>query len=87
MIQCIGISECPMSLACWRKTARRRQVHRGIPPDRFCPCYLKYQSWLTGWLASCLAGGSSKLSNVTRSSFMAPGLIRQVIQLINDRRA
>lgn len=34
MIQCIGISECPMSLL---ETARARQAPRDMPPDRFGP--------------------------------------------------
>lgn len=66
--------------SCWRNSAKEAGPS-GHAPDRFCPAstYFVELAWL--------AGGSSKLSNVTRSSFVAPGLIRQVIHIVNDRRA
>lgn len=39
MIQCIGISECPMSLLDWREQrAKEAGPSGGIPPDRFLSC-------------------------------------------------
>lgn len=65
MIQCIGISECPMSLACWRE---QREGGRFIGASPLTVSVLGGRAgWLAGFAGWPAVAANCRMSHVPRS--------------------